>query len=160
MPCLINPDMHHTWLCIMPCLCDGCLLCCLLLFGLLLSLASVSFRSCEGSFDYVRSSSSWSRSSSLWDFRQDDHHLGSHYYQCYASCCVLSLCCAPYHLFFKPPNLPCQPLTFFILPSKPLLGYVTALLNPSYSLVSCRWSWRLLHGGQDYVGISQYLLFN
>ena len=21
MPCLIKPDMHHTWLCIMPCLC-------------------------------------------------------------------------------------------------------------------------------------------
>ena len=21
MPCLLKPDMHHTWLCIMPCLC-------------------------------------------------------------------------------------------------------------------------------------------
>ena len=36
------------------------------------------------------------------------------------------------------PNLPCQPLTFVTLPSKPLLGYVTALLSPSYSIVSCR----------------------
>ena len=53
-----------------------------------------------------------------------------------------------------------EPLTFDTLPSKPLFGYVTALLSPSYSIVSCRWSWRLLHGGQDYVGISQYLLFN
>ena len=53
-----------------------------------------------------------------------------------------------------------EPLTFDTLPSKPLLGYVTALLSPSYSVVSCRWSWRLLHGGQDFVGISQYLLFN
>ena len=26
----------------------------------------------------------------------------------------------------------------FTLPSKPLLGYVTALLSPSYSVVSCR----------------------
>ena len=26
----------------------------------------------------------------------------------------------------------------FTLPSKPLLGYVTALLSPSYSIVSCR----------------------
>ena len=31
-----------------------------------------------------------------------------------------------------------EPLTFDTLPSKPLLGYVTALLNPSYSVVSCR----------------------
>ena len=49
---------------------------------------------------------------------------------------------------------------FFTLPSKLLLGYVTALLSPSYSIVSCRWSWRLLHGVQDYVGISPCLLFN
>ena len=28
------------------------------------------------------------------------------------------------------PNLPCQPLTFFTLPSKPLLGYVTAFAQP------------------------------
>src|SRR3954471_22640526 len=51
----------------------GCLPCCLLLSGLLLSLASVSFRSCEDSFDFVRLSSSWTRFSSLRDFRQDDH---------------------------------------------------------------------------------------
>ena len=157
-----------------------CLPCCLLLSGLLL-LGSVSFWSCEDSFDYVRLSFSWTRSSSLrdlrqddhypWyhfylcllvasfyrcaalpitssyrDFRQDDRYSGSHYYHCYASCFVLSLCCATYHMFFKPPKLPCQPLTFCTLPSKPLLGYVTALLNPSYSIVSCRWRWRLLHG--------------
>ena len=29
-----------------------------------------------------------------------------------ASCFVLSLCCATYHLFTMPPILPCQPLTF------------------------------------------------
>ena len=29
-----------------------------------------------------------------------------------ASCSVLSLCCATYHLFTMPPILPCQPLTF------------------------------------------------
>ena len=33
-------------------------------------------------------------------------------------------------LRFKPPKLPCQPLTFFTLPSKPLLGYVTAFAQP------------------------------
>ena len=31
-----------------------------------------------------------------------------------------------------------EPLTFDTLPSKPLLGYVTALLSPSYSVVSYR----------------------
>ena len=31
-----------------------------------------------------------------------------------------------------------EPLTFDTLPSKPLLGYVNALLSPSYSVGSCR----------------------
>ena len=31
-----------------------------------------------------------------------------------------------------------EPLTFDTLPSKPLFGYVTALLSPSYSVASCR----------------------
>ena len=31
-----------------------------------------------------------------------------------------------------------EPLTFDTLPSKPLLGYVAALLSPSYSVASCR----------------------
>ena len=33
MPCFFKPDMHHTCLRIMPWLCDGCLLCCVLLSG-------------------------------------------------------------------------------------------------------------------------------
>ena len=57
MPCLFKPDMHHTWLCIMPCLCGGCFTmlfasfrCCF--FGL------VPTTSCyEDPFDYVRLSS-------------------------------------------------------------------------------------------------------
>ena len=63
-----------------------------------------------------------------------------------------------------------EPLTFDTLPSKPLLGYVTALLSPSYSVVSCRWRlkfvpcWNMemlfLVGTCLLVGISQYLLFN
>ena len=32
-------------------------------------------------------------------------------------------------------------------PTKPLFGYVTALLSPSYSVASCRCSCRLFHGG-------------
>ena len=94
--CIIYLIVHHAMIMLV------CLPCCLLLSCLLLSLASVSFRSCEHSFDYVRLSSSWTRSSSLRDFRQDDRHFGSHYYHCYASCFVLSLCCATYHLFIEP----------------------------------------------------------
>ena len=141
-----------------------CLLCCLFLSGLLLTLASVSFRSCEDSFVYawfifVASSSSWTRSSSLRDFMQDGRYPGSHYYHCYASCFVLSLCCATYHLLFKPPKLPCQPVTFCTLPSKPLLGYVTAFLSPSYSVASCRWRLEVVSCWNIFyllVGISLY----
>ena len=38
----------------------------------------------------------------------------------------------------QPPNCHVKPLTHYC-PSKPLIGYVTALLSPSYSVVSCRW---------------------
>ena len=129
--------------------------CCLLLSGM----PSISFRSCEDSFDHVRLSSSWTRSSSLRDFRQDDRYLGSHYYHCYASCFVLSLCRATYLLLLKPHQFPCQPLTFFILPSKPLFGYVTALLSPLIALLvageveDCSMVDRIM------FGISQYLLY-
>ena len=149
-----NLVMHHTWLCIMPCSCVVCLPCCVLLLDSSRFVPIVRIRSST-----LGSSTSWTRSSSERDFRQDDYHLGSHYYHCYASCFVLSLCCATNHLPFKPPNCMIEPLTHHC-PSKPLIGYVTALLSPSYSVVSCKWSWRLLHGGQHYVGISQYLLFN
>ena len=156
---LFKSDMHHTCLCIMPCVCGGCLLCCLFLSGLLLSLASVSFRSCEDTFDSVRLSSSWTRSSSLRDFRQDDRYPGSHYYHCYASCFLLSLCCVTYLLLFKPPNLPCQPLTFSpflanhclaMLPlcSAPLIALLVAGEVEDFSMVD-----------RISVGISQYLLY-
>ena len=98
--------LHHAWLSIMSCSCVVCLLCCVLL------LDSSRFR-CDREdsfvyawFGFIRSSSSWTHSSSLRDFRQDDRYPGSHYYHCYASCFVLSLCCATYHLFIKPPILP------------------------------------------------------
>ena len=63
-----HPAYHAMFMCWL-------LICCLLVSRLLLSLASVSFRSREDPFDSVRLSSSWTRSSSLRDFRQDDHTL-------------------------------------------------------------------------------------
>ena len=45
-------------------------------FPVFASLGWVRYRRvCEDPFDYVRLSSSWTRSSSLQDFRQDDHTL-------------------------------------------------------------------------------------
>ena len=76
-----------------------------------------------------------------------------------ASCFVLSLCCATYHLLYHASQIAMSASNLFTLPSKPLFGYVTARAQPSYSVVSWRWSRRLIHDGQDYVGISQYLLF-
>ena len=81
-----------------------CLPCCLLLSGLLLSLASVSFRSCEDSFVYVRLSSSWTRSSSYRDCWQDDYYPRYHFYLCflvasfyrYAALPITCLPCPPF----------------------------------------------------------------
>ena len=117
MPCLIKPDMHHTWLRIMPCLCDGFLPCCLLLSGLLLSLASVLFRSCEDSFVYGRLSSSWTRSSSLQDFRQDDYYPRYHFYLC--------LLVAPFYRYAA------LPIT--CLSSHPILPWTSNLWHLSYA---------------------------
>ena len=64
-----------------------------------------------------------------------------------ASCFVLSLCCATYHLFTMPPKLPCQPLTFSPFLANRCLAMLPLLLSPSYSVVSCRWSWSLFHVG-------------
>src|SRR6187200_1308288 len=72
MPCIIKPDMHHTWMCIV-CHVYACVFTVLFVsFRLLLLLASVSFRSCEDSLVCVASSTSWIRSSPLWNSRQDD----------------------------------------------------------------------------------------
>ena len=107
MPCFFKSDMHHTWLCIMPCLCDDCLPCCLLLSGLLLSLASVSFRSCEDSFDYIRLSSSWTRllpCGSSGKMTIPSKSLLS----LLASCSLYCFAALPTTCYIMPPILPCQ----------------------------------------------------
>ena len=50
---------------------------------------------------------------------------------CYAYAMIPTTC------FIMPPILPCE-TSNPPCPSKPLFGYVTALLSPSYSVVSCR----------------------
>ena len=86
----------------------------------------------------------------------------NHYYLCYASLLALLLCHCydAYHLLASLPNCHVKPLTHHC-PSKPLIGYVTALLSPSYSVASCRWSleavpcWNIFY---LLVGISLYYL--
>ena len=146
--------MHHAMIMLV------CLPCCLLLSGLLLSLALVSFQSCEDSFDYVRLSSSWTPTSSLRDLRQDDHYPWYHFYLCLLVALFYRYAALPITCFTTPPKFPCQPLTFSPFLANRCLAMLPLLLSPSYSIVSCRWSWRLLLDGKDYFGISQYLLFN
>ena len=50
---------------------------------------------------------------------------------CYAYATIPTTC------FIMPPVFPCQ-TSNPPCPSKPLFGYVTALLSPSYSVASCR----------------------
>ena len=54
-----------------------------------------------------------------------------------ASCSLYCYVAIPTTCLSSLPNCH-EPLTFVALPSKPLFGYVTALLSPSYSVASCR----------------------
>src|SRR5215216_410117 len=96
-------------------------------------------------FVYARSSSSWTQSSSKRDFRQDDRYPGSHYYLCYASCLDAIAMSRYLPLVYQASHVAMIASNLFTLPSKPLFGYVTALLSPSYSVASCRCS--LFHVG-------------
>jgi len=151
--------MHHAWLCIMSCLCVVCLPCCVLLLDSSRFVAIVRIRSSTlGSASSVRllhglvllpCGISGKMTVSL-DLTTIIAMLVASFYR-YAT--YLSLVDQASQTAMLASNL-------FTLLSKSLLGYVTDLLSPSYSVVSCMWSWRLLHDGHDYVGISQYLLFN
>ena len=63
-----------------------------------------------------------------------------------ASCSLYCYAAIPTTCYIMPPILPCQ-TSNPPCPSKPLFGYVIALLNPSYSIDSCRWRWSLFHVG-------------
>ena len=83
----------------------------------------------------------------------------NHYYLCYASLLALLLCHCyeAYHLLAGLPNCHVKPLTHNC-PSKPLIGYVTALLSRSYSVASCRWRLEAVPCWNIYllIGISLY----
>ena len=141
--------MHHTWLSIMPCSCVVCLPCCVLLLDSSCFVAIMRTHSSTlGSASSVRLLHGLvllpcgisGKMTATLDLTTIIAMLFASFYR-FAALPIFCSSSLPYcH----------EPLTFDTLPSKPLLGYVTALLSPSYSVVSCRWSWRLLHGGQDY----------
>ena len=61
------------------------------------------------------------------------------------------------------PKLPCQPLTFDTFPMQTVVWLCYRFAQPSYSIASCRWSWRFLHGGQGFcwdITISLILLMH
>ena len=160
MPCIFKPDMHHTWLCIMPCLCDACLPCCLLLSGCASSnssgyVALVRIRSTTlvrllHGLVLLPSGISGKMTVTL--------DLTTIFAMLVVS--MLSLCRATYHLFIKPPKLPWQPLTFSTILANRCLAMLSLCSAPLIALlvagavVGCS---MLEHG---YLGISQYPLFN
>ena len=150
--------MHHACLCIIPCSCVVCLPCCVLLFD----------SSCFVAIVRIRSSTLGSASSihllhglvllpcgisgkmtTTLDLTTIIAMLVASFYR-FAALSITCLSSLPYcH----------EPLTFDTFPMQTVVWLCYRFAQPSYSVASCRWSWRLLHGGHDYVGISQYLLY-
>ena len=131
--------MHHTWLSIMPCSCVVCLPCCVLLLDSSCVVAIVRIRSS------TLGSSSWlhllhgivllpCRISGKMTVTLDLITIIAMLVASFYRYAALPITCSS-----SLPNCH-EPLTFVTLPSKPLFGYVTTLLSPSYSVVSCRWS--------------------
>ena len=157
MPCIIKSDMHHTWLCIVPwlCLCVYHVVC----FFLVLLLSS-------GNVAIVRIRSTTSarllhglvllpcgisgKMTATLDLTTIIAMLVASFYRFAA----LPIICLSSH-----PMLPWTSNLWHLSYANRCLAMLPLLLSPSYSVARCRWSWRLLHGGQDFVGISQYLLY-
>ena len=120
--------MHHAWLSIMSCSCVVCLLCCVFLPDSSCFIAIVRIRSSTlGSASSVRLLHGLvllpcgisGKMTATLDLTTIIDVLVASFYR-YA---VLPIFCSS-----SLPNCH-EPLTFDILPSKPLLGYVTALLS-------------------------------
>ena len=126
--------MHHSWLSIMPCSCVVCLPCCVLLLDSSHVIAIVRIRS-----------SSWIHL--LHGLVLLPSGISGKMTVTLDLITIIAMLVASFYCFAALPiicssSLPnChEPLTFVTLPSKPLFGYVTAFLSPSYSIASCRWS--------------------
>ena len=69
---------------------------------------------------------------------KDDRYPGYHYYLCYASCLDAIAMSRYLPLVYQASQTAMIASNLFHRPSKPLIGYVTALISPSYSIASCR----------------------
>ena len=145
MPCFIKLDIHHTWLCIMPWLCDGCL-----------PWLFVSFRCCFfrlvpitsrlwgfvrlRPFDFLMDSFFFlAGSQERWPYPRN------HFYICLL---VVRSIAMPRYLPLAISCLPychVKPLTH--LSQQTVVWLCYALLSPSYSVASCRWRWSWFHVG-------------
>ena len=132
--------LHHTWLSILS---YSCVLCLPYWLLLLVSACSVAI---------VRIRSSTRDSSSRLLFRllhvsillpcgisgKMTITLDTFTIIAMLSCLDAIVTCRATHLLCQPLLVSMKPLTFETFLAKPLFGYVTRLLSPSYSIVSCR----------------------
>ena len=144
MPCLIKQDMHHTC-------CASCHVYVMVVYYVVCFFPVLLLRVGSDNVAFVRTRSATSvcllHGLVLLPCRQDDHTL--EITSIFALLVVRSTWHAalPTTCYIMPPLLPCQPLTFSPVLANPCLAMLPLLLSPSYSVVSCRWRWRLLHVG-------------
>ena len=148
MPCIFKPDMHHTWLCIMPWLCGGCLLCCLLsfrccFFGL------VPITSCVWGFvrlrpfDFFMDSFFFlAASQARWPYPRN------HFYLCLLSCSLFCYAYAaiPTTCLSCLPYCWTKPLTHLVLANR-CLAMLPLCSAPLIALLVAAEDWSLFHVG-------------
>ena len=149
--------MHHACLCIMPCSCVVCLLCCVLLLDSSRVVAIVRIRSTTPvrllhGLVLLPCGISGKMTATL-DLTTIIAMLVVSFYR-YAA--------LPITYSSSLPNCH-EPLTFDTFPMQTVVWLCYHFAQPSHSVASCRWSWRFLHGGQDFgwdITISFILLMH
>ena len=155
--------MHHACVCIMSCSCVVCLLCCVLLFDSSCFVAIVRTRSSTlGSASSVHLLHGLvllpcglsGKMTATLDLTTIIAMLVASFYR-YAA---LPIFCSS-----SRPKLPWTSNLWHLSYANRCLAMLPLLLSPSYSVASCRWSRRFLHGGQDFgwdITISLILLMH
>ena len=158
MPCIFKPDMHHTWLCIMPCLCLVVYYVVCFFPVLLLWVGSDNV-----AFVRIRSTSSVCLLHGLvllpcgisCKMTIPSKSLLS----LLPSCSLFCYAAIPTTCYIMPPILQCQASNPPFLANR-CLAMLPLLLSPSYSVASCRWRWSLFHVGTwILLGYHYYILF-
>ena len=150
--------MHNSCLCIMSCLCVVCLLCCVLLldssrFVAIMRIRSSTLVRLHGFIFFMDSFFFLAGFQARWPLPWIS--LLSLLCKLLRSIALLRYLSPVYQASLLPWTSNLWHLSY----ANCCLSMLPLLLSPSYSVASCKWSWRLLHGGQGYVRISQYLLY-